>query len=554
MFRSRYRRILWFFARVILHLVWWDVLLARLGMRALARRTRRERLRRIAVSFRVLAIQMGGVMIKVGQFLSARLDVLPPEITDELAGLQDEVRPESFADIRRVAESELQASLEEKYQDFSPEPVASASIGQVHSAFLRQPASEDEALARVVVKVQRPHIQEIVETDLAALKVVGGWIHRYPPVRKRANVPALLREFSASLSEEIDYLAEGKNAVTFAENFKNRADVRVPRVIWSHTARRALTLEDVGAIKITDYPAIEAAGLDRAEVAARLFDTYLKQIFEDQFFHADPHPGNLFVTPTGSDPDTGRPTWQLTFIDFGMVGRIGPSLFVGLREILVAVGTRDAARLVRGYQALGVILPGADLDLLERASARVFERFWGMTAPDMMRMHPREAVEFVNEFGGLLREMPFQAPENIILLVRCMGILSGMCTGLDPNFNVWVRIAPYARKLIEEEAGGGLQLLLKQLGENLRPLITLPRKTESLLERIEQGKVEVRTPDLRASLVHLEHSLARLAGAIVFAAFLLAAVQVYLAGYLVLAGGLGVGALLSLGWAILRRS
>ncbi|HVN53728.1 MAG TPA: AarF/UbiB family protein [Anaerolineaceae bacterium] len=585
MFRARYRRILVFFAGVILSMAWWDVFLPRIGLRALSRRTRRERLRRIAISFRGLAISMGGVMIKVGQFLSARLDVLPTEITDELAGLQDEVGPESLADIRAVAEAELSAPLEEEFADFSPQPIASASIGQVHSAILRG-APAGDAPVRVVVKIQRPHIQEIVEVDLAALRVVGGWIRRYPPVRRRANVPAMLREFSDSLHEEIDYLAEGKNAGAFAENFRNRPDVRVPRVIWSHTTRRVLTLEDVGAIKITDYGAIEAAGIDRAEVAARLFDTYLKQIFEDRFFHADPHPGNLFVTPVhvgGDDPaDTqvspyntqvgshredplnaggtgthtgpGKKEWRLVFVDFGMVGRIGPNLFTGLREILIAVGTRDPARLVHGYEILGVLLPGADRDLLERATARVFERFWGKATADMMNMHPREAVEFVNEFGGLLREMPFQAPENIVLLVRCLGILSGMCTGLDPNFNVWTSVAPYATKVVEAEAGGRLSFLIKELGEALRPLLTLPRKTETLLERIEQGKLEVRTPDLRVNLVHLEHSLGRLAGAIIFAALLLSAVQVYLAGNMLLAGGLGAGGLISLAWVILRRN
>ena len=560
MFRARYRRILVFFAGVILNLAWWDLFLPRIGLRALSRRTRRERLRRIAVSFRGLAIAMGGVMIKVGQFLSARLDVLPTEITDELAGLQDEVRPESLADIRAVAEAELGAPLEEKFADFSPQPIASASIGQVHSALLRG-GPEGEQPARVVVKVQRPHIQEIVAVDLAAIRVVGGWIQRYPPVRRRANVPAMLREFSDSLHEEIDYITEGKNAGTFAENFRSRPDVRVPGVVWSHTTRRVLTLEDVGAIKITDYAAIEAAGLDRAEVAARLFDTYLKQIFEDRFFHADPHPGNLFVTPleTGpvgvdSPPASAARPWKLVFVDFGMVGRIGPNLFTGLREILIAVGTQDPARLVRGYDILGVLLPGADRDLLERATARVFERFWGKATSDMMNMHPREAVEFVNEFGGLLREMPFQAPENIILLVRCVGILSGMCTGLDPSFNVWTSVAPYATRLVEEEEGGRLRFLIKELGEGLRPLLTLPRKTETLLNRIEQGRLEVRTPDLRASLVHLERSLGRLAGAIVFAALLLSAIQVFLAGYLLMAGGLGLGALAALAWVILRRN
>ena len=168
--------------------------------------------------------------------------------------------------------------------------MAAASIGQVHAARLQHAfeagtPENPASIQNVVIKVQRPLIDEIVKVDLAALVIVGGWLNRYGPIRKRANVPALLREFSLTLYEEIDYVHEAENARTFAKNFSNRQDIRVPRVISSHSTRRVLTLEDVQSIKITDYSAIEAAGIDRAEVANRLFDAYLKQIFDDRFFH-----------------------------------------------------------------------------------------------------------------------------------------------------------------------------------------------------------------------------------------------------------------------------
>jgi predicted unusual protein kinase regulating ubiquinone biosynthesis (AarF/ABC1/UbiB family) len=558
MLRSRYRRILWFFAGVLLQIIWWDMILFRLGLRGLVRRTRPARLRKVAADFRKLAIQMGGVMIKVGQFLSARLDVLPREVTDELAGLQDEVRPESFEDIRRVAEQELQGPLSEQFAEFIRQPVASASIGQVHGARLRpgemvkaSPEGENlpagESLpAQVVVKIQRPGIQEIVDVDLAALRVVGGWVQYYRPIRKRVSVPALLEEFSRSLYEEMDYLAEGKNAETFAANFEGYPGVCVPRVIWSRTARRVLTLEDVTAIKITDYAAIDAAGIDRAEVAARLFDTYLKQIFEDHFFHADPHPGNLFVEADKRDPQTGKMSWKLIFVDFGMVGRVPTNMMAGLREMLIAIGTRDGARVVEAYRTLGVLLPGTDTDLLTRMSSRVFERFWGKSTSELAGLSHHEAVEFVREFEGLLTEMPFQAPENMVLLVRCLGILSGICTGLNPDFNVWTSIAPYARKLVEAESGGGLGTIVKELGANLRPLLTLPRKTETLLELLEQGRLEVRNPDLRNPLYQINRGLRGLTAAVVFAALVFAAVQLGLAGQVTWSRVLGGAAVLAL--------
>ncbi len=502
------------------------------------------------------AINMGGVMIKVGQFLSARLDVLPKEITNELSGLQDEVNPEPFIEVKKVIEAEFGAPLETKFTEFQEIPLAAASIGQVHLAKLRLPdASNGTAVPfpTIAVKVQRSHIEQIVATDLSALQVVAGWIMRYQPIRKRVDIPSLLNEFSRSLYEEIDYLHEGKNAETFAHNFENDPEVRVPGVVWSHTTRCVLTLEYIEAIKITDYPALEAAGIDRGEVAARLFDTYLKQIFEDNFFHADPHPGNLFVLPGDSVEAQEKRPWKLVFVDFGMTGTVIPNVLSGLREGLISLGTRDTSRLIKAYKILGVLLPGADTDMIERASAMVFDRFWGKSTSEMMSMHPSEAREFIQEFEGLVYEMPFQAPENIVLLVRCVGILSGMCTGLDPNFNLWTSIVPYAKKVISADDQGGWQFWLAQVGDMATLLLSLPKKTESLLTRIEQGKLEVKTPEMTNRMSRLERSIRRSQGSIIFAAFLITSVQTFLAGQVVFAAILGAGAVLSLVWVLFGR-
>lgn len=537
MYRTRYRRILWFFARILANIILWDILLPSLGLRRLAEPGRNQRYRRIAIAFRGLAVQMGGVMIKVGQFLSARLDVLPREITDELAGLQDEVRPEGYEDIRRVIEIEFGQSLNTLFEHFDPQPLASASIGQVHRARLSREQCPD--CPNVVVKVQRPDIENIVEVDLSALKVVSGWINRYRPIRKRVDVPRLMEEFSASLREEIDYLLEGKHAETFAENFKGRADVKVPQVIWNHTTRRVLTLEDVQAVKISDYAALEAAGLNRAEIASRLFDTYLKQIFEDRFFHADPHPGNLFVVPQGEG------AWQLVFVDFGMVGRLPESTLSGLREVFIAIGTQDAARLVRAYQQMHILLPNADVDLIQKASAEAFSRFWGRTTPELASMGREEIVAFAEEFSEVLFDLPFQVPENFILLGRCVGILMGICSGLNPEFNIWSAIAPYAQKLVEQDRGGPLEFLVKELGDTLRVVSGLPRRSESLLTRLEQGKVAVQIPDVARSMARVELAVKKTGAAVVFAALFLGAVQFYLAGEWIPAAVAGGAAILA---------
>ncbi|HOH20584.1 MAG TPA: AarF/UbiB family protein [Anaerolineaceae bacterium] len=551
MLKSRYRRILWFFARVLVNLLFWDVILSSIGLRRISHRTRARRLQKIAASFRTLAIEMSGVMIKVGQFLSARLDVLPREIIDELAGLQDEVRPEPVESIRAVVEAEFHRPLEELFTDFNPQPMAAASIGQVHTARLQQP---DGTFREVVVKVQRPNIPQVVETDLAALRVVARWVHHYKPIRRHVNVPLLVEEFSRTLLEEIDYIHEGRNAEQFAKNFQDRPEVQVPAVYWTHTTLRVLTLENVLAIKITDNAALDAAGVDRAAVADTLIDIYLQQIFEDYFFHADPHPGNLFILPTAPpDPATGRAPWRVVFVDFGMTGTLPPNLQTGLREVLIGIGTQDTHRLIQAYQTMELLLPNADLPLLEKATNKVFQRFWGKSTAEMMNMKHAEAVEFVQEFSDLVFDMPFQAPENMVLLARCLGILSGICSGLNPDFNVWTSIGPYAQKLVQAEAGSGWRFWLDEALGILSTLATLPRKTDALIRRVEGGEIEVRTPELRRDLNRLERSNRKLTAAILFAASLLGAVQLYLADARLPAYGLGGLAGLILLWIVFSR-
>ena len=540
-----------FFTGVMLREIFWDLLLPKIGLGAIARRTRSRRFMKTASRFRALAVRMGGVLIKVGQFLSSRLDVLPREITAELAGLQDEVGAEKFEAIREVIEAEFGLPLARKFLDFDPVPLASASIGQVHRARLCDAAPDGTPCPPVVVKVQRPRIQEIVEADLAAIRIAGSWLQRLASVRRHVNVPALIEEFSRTLYEEIDYVNEGKNAEHFARNFAGRPEVVVPNVVWTHSTRRVLTLQDVGAIKISDYAGIEAAGISRVEVADKLLDVYLKQVFEDGFFHADPHPGNLFVLPA---PTRTRPGgWKLVFVDFGMAGLLEPGSFSGLREALLAIGTRDAPRLVHAFESLHVLLPGADRELIERACRRIFDTVWGRSTREMMRMTNAEAGAFAAEFGDLLYEMPFQVPENLILLGRCVSILSGIATGLNPDFAVWNGLAPYVRKLIEREGGTGARAVLKEIGSLARVLFGLPKRADDLASRMEQGHMEVRMPEMKQHVTRLEHSVRKLAGSIVFAAGLVAGTDLYLGGHLEIALGVGAAELILLVWILFSR-
>ncbi|MGB3702102.1 MAG: AarF/ABC1/UbiB kinase family protein [Anaerolineales bacterium] len=551
--KSRYRRILFFFGRVILTLLFWDVFLRWVGFRKISNRTRSKRLQHIAQDYHHLAVQMGGVLIKVGQFLSARADMLPEEITSELSGLQDEVPPEDFNAIRQLLEAELGGSLGEKFAEFDQNPLAAASLGQVHRARLFSNQDQnDRGWLQVVVKIQRPDIEQVIATDLAALRTVGSWAMRYEPIRRRADVPALLAEFSRILYEEIDYLAEGRNAETFAENFKDRPGVRIPGVVWSLTTRRVLTLEDVYAIKITDYDQITAAGISLDQVAERVFDIYLYQIFENGFFHADPHPGNMFVEPTTTN-EAGQETWQLTFVDFGMVGHVPPGARAGLRELAIGLATKDAARMVKSYQMLNVLLPGADLDLIAQADAKVFDRFWGKSMEQLREIPFEEMHEFAKEFRDLVYAMPFQVPQDIVFLMRTVAILAGICTGLYPNFNFWESLTPYASQLLAEQGESRWDILFAEAGAILQTLLALPRKMESALDKIERDEVGVRIPGLEPQLGGIELTLRRILYALIFTALLISGVQLQLGGELLFARLLYAGSVIVLVGLVLAR-
>jgi predicted unusual protein kinase regulating ubiquinone biosynthesis (AarF/ABC1/UbiB family) len=537
---ARYRRVTFFFAALMVRFLLWDVVLRRVGFRWLARRTAIRRYRAAARSFRTLATRMGGVWIKVGQFLSARVDVLPAAITDELAGLQDEVPAESFGAIEAVLNQGLAGGIQAHFSSVEPDPLASASLGQVHRAQL---LGGEEA----VVKIQRPNIRDLISVDLDALARVIAWLKRYKPISRRADLDALFGEFRRTLWEEVDYEAEGRNAVRFAEMFRDDPSVRIPSVYPEHSSATVLTLEDVYAIKITDYESIDAAGVERSEVAERLFETYLRQIFIEGFFHADPHPGNLFVQP---DADG---SWRLVFVDFGMVGCLTEEAKSGLRDLAIAVGTRDAARLTQSYVTLGVLLPGADLARIRQAEEMMFDQVWGRSMQELTHMDRRTMHQFAHQFRDLMYEMPFQVPTDLIFLGRCVAILSGMCTGLNPDFNLFEGLAPFARRLMADEEGEWLDLLLQWLTTEGRALSRLPERLDQALTRMERGELMVTaraSPSLERRLRHLSRSLDRLVGAVVFAAILLVGALLYTNGDQLL-GGIGLGlAILSLLWVL----
>ena len=515
---ARYRRILRFAAWHLAVTWWFELFLPRLGLRRLTERNRSLRMRRFAQRFHQLAVELGGLMIKVGQFMSSRLDVLPPEITAELEGLQDEVPPVPFPAIRQLAEAELGAPLEAVFASIEETPIAAASLGQAHRAKLLPGNAEDTGLSSVVFKVQRPGIQAIVDVDLAALRKVGGWLSRIRIVSARADVPALIKEFAQTSLEEIDYLNEAANSERFAADFAHDARVTVPGVVWERTTRRVLTLEDVTAIKITDAEALRLAGIDPAAVAPVFASVMFDQLFTNGFFHADPHPGNIFVTPNigGSDHP-----WKLTFIDFGMMGEVPANTRSGLRKLLIAAASRDGNGLVSAISDIGVLMPSADSGELERAMTQLFARFGGMGFAELRDVDPREFRDFGAEFGSVIRSLPFQLPENFLLIIRAMSLTSGVCSSLDARFNLWDSVEPFAAQLLRDERGNLVNDVAAQVVETAALAFRLPKRLDGLIAGMEDGSLQFSNRRLERQMARLIRLARGGVAALIFAALLI---------------------------------
>ncbi len=540
--RQRRNRIIFFWFRVLVSAFWWDVLIRNLGGRRWANRTALKRYLHHARRFRLLAIELGGVMIKLGQFFASRVDILPKEIIDELSSLQDEVPAEPFDAIRAALERELNRPIDQIFASINPTPAAAASLGQAHQVVLKSGE-------RAIVKVQRPGIETLVTVDLQAVRTAASWIRRYGPIRRRVDVNALYDEFSRTLYQELDYLAEGRNLERFATDFKDWDNIRIPHVHWEITTRRVLVMEDIGAIKVSDVRAYQAQGVLASEVALALYDFYLQQVFVNGFFHADPHPGNMFVEPR-EDGD-----FTINVVDFGMVGTLSPQTRTQLREMFLGVATRDAPRVVRAIDNAGWLLPWANRGEIERAATRVFARYWGISMSDIQNLDVDEMRGFLSEFRSLIYQAPFQIPSDLLFLGRALGILSGLAMQIDANFNVFEAAAPFAQKLLADESGTLRQEVLQQVVDTGLALVRLPRQFDRIADLLTSGDLRVSFNEqdrLLHELTRLNQSASRIPWAILAMGLFLGAVLLLGIGQTVFSlAAFGLALVCSL-WMLLR--
>jgi ubiquinone biosynthesis protein len=377
-----------------------------------------------AAHLRAALEELGPTFIKLGQVLSTRSDLLPPEFIAELAKLQDAAPPVPIAMIREVIRSELGAEPEQVFASFDDRPLASASIGQAHVATL-------EDGTRVVVKVRRPGAVAQVQTDLEILQNLATRASRTWDLARDLDAVGLVTEFAETIRGELDYLKEGRNAERFAQDFDLDPSVVIPRIYWEHTTSRVLTLARVGGLNVTDGAALDEAGVDRDLVARKGADIVLKMIFEDRFFHADLHPGNLFIQPDGT----------IALIDFGMVGVIDEDLRDHLSRIFIAMVNGDAEMLTTAL--IHVSVTGASVDRRTlRDEIRPF-----VTRYRLQSVAQTPFARMIAELFAILRSNRVRLPREMILLFKALLLIESLAMRLDPDFRLGAALEPYAERL-----------------------------------------------------------------------------------------------------------
>ena len=539
--RKRYRKVKWFFYKILCQMIWWDIIFNR-PLLSWLRPAPLPRWQSVACRYRELATLMGGILIKLGQYLSTRVDVLPSEVTGELAGLQDEVPPDSFEDILNVIAADFGRPVTEIFDQISRTPVGSASLAQAHLAVL----STGE---QVAVKVLRPNIHMLVETDLKAMRLVCRWLKRFKNIRNRMDLDLLLDEFAATTWDELDMLKEKANIKRFAANFAENPHVYVPLIYEDFCSTCTLTLENVSYIKIGDIETIKNCGILPSQLADRLYDIYMHQIFVSNYVHADPHPGNLFVKPlphaeeieaglTGFAPGDPVPfkqdrSFQIVFIDFGMMAEISERLKAAMRMGAIGLGTQDARKIIQAYVVAGFLRPGAELRRLEEAHQALLQKLWGLRLGKLQEASLGEIRYFLREYRDLIVETPFQMQADRLFAGRAVGILVGLATTIDPEFDPWSKTLTYARRFAREEMAGDWQGLWEELFMIGRYFRTIPAELESVLTRAKQGALTIQvslSPQTRRSIQRIDLSVKRFAWMVITAALLVSGVNLHIAG------------------------
>ncbi len=396
-------------------------------------------------------IELGPTFIKMGQSMGTRADLLPLPFVTELGTLVDSVPPFPNDIAFGIIEAELGRKIADVYDEFELEPVAAASLGQVYRARLK--TGEE-----VAVKVQRPNLESTIRRDIVILKKVAKFAERFPQLNENADWTGMLGEFDTTVHEEMDYVAEGENAERFRENFKNWNSIHVPTIYWHATTKKVLTMEFIHGTKVTDLAEQARCDIDPSKVNRLLIKTYLKQLLEDGFFHADPHPGNLLV---GSD---GR----IAFFDFGMVGRISPQLQSKMIDAFFHVVSKDAGGIAQDLIELDFLKPGTSPSVVKPVVERMFEFHLNRKLKDV------NFKELTYDLADVMYDYPFRLPSNFTYIMRALMTLEGIGIITDPEFNFFETAKPYAK-----------EFMLRREGNDFRKVFV-----DKLMGREDGGKID----------------------------------------------------------------
>ncbi len=423
--------------------------------------------------------ELGPTFIKLAQILSARPDVVGPEYADEFKKLQDEVPPFPGAEARRVIEEELHLPMEKVFLDFDETPIAAASIAQVHNAVLLDGSP-------VVIKVQRPGIRRTIEEDISILTAVARLMERHVAGVRFFNPMGVVDEFARTVRKEMNFVQEAKNCNRFRRNFEGSPDIRFPRIYGEYLTEKVLVMERIEGVRIDDIESIEEAGFDRKRLAKLGVDAYFKMVFTDGFFHADPHPGNIFVMPSG----------QLAFLDFGIVGVVTSEVKDALASTLIALINRDYDRLIENYFTLGYVQEDVDPDTFRREFKAklvdLLEPMYGLTLKEI------NLPEYFEAFLLLAMRYNLRIPGELMLINKSLLILEHIGLKLDPSFDFFAASEPYASRLLRQKFSP--RNVLDKLGAEAQEAgelaFYLPRYAHQIIRKVLKN-------DLHMKLHHL---------------------------------------------------
>ncbi len=473
---------------------------------------RRERVERFSRAERVrMALEeLGPTFTKLGQVLSTRPDLIPADFVQEFEKLQDDVAPFGYDEVRKIIEEELERSVEDIIDSFEDEPLAAASIGQVHRAKLKD--GED-----VVVKVQRPGIRRMVEVDLEIMLHLASLMERHLEEGEIHRPTRIVAEFARSIEKEIDYTIEASHMERFAAVFQGDMSIYVPKVFREVTTERMLTMEYVDGIKASEIDRIDAEGLDRKVITSRGADLILKQIFEHGFFHADPHPGNIFVLPDN----------VICYLDYGMMGRIDQKTREDCAELLYALAQRDEHKTVRALLRL--------VEYDARPAVQVLERDVG----DFMGQHLYKSlkdIEIAKLFQNiveLISRHRLKIPQDLFLMIKALTTWEGVGLSLDPNFYIMEKAAPFVQRV--RTARMHPERIADEIWESgidlIRLLRELPAELHEILLQVKQGKVKMELEHRGLGPIEGIHDRAahRIAFSIIIAALIVGSALIVLA-------------------------